>query len=140
MSSASSLGESAAGMPGAVLRQAREAQGVSLEEISARIRFSVSQLRALESGQWDVLPKGLPLRGMVKAYARQLGLPDGELLAGLVAGERPGAGLARAFASADPLVGEPERRSGSALWLLALVAVAVAAAVLAYWQGWLVFE
>ncbi|WP_420177792.1 helix-turn-helix domain-containing protein [Kerstersia gyiorum] len=130
-----------AGMPGAVLRRAREAQGLSLEEVSAHIRFSVAQLRALESGQWNALPKGLPLRGMVKAYARQVGLREHELLNGLAPGERPGVGLARAFSAADPLVADPARRGGSTLlWLLALVVVALAAALLAYWQGWLVFE
>ncbi|CAM4353342.1 helix-turn-helix domain-containing protein [Kerstersia similis] len=130
-----------AGMPGAALRRAREAQGLSLEEISARIRFSVAQLRALESGHWNVLPRGLPLRGMVKAYARQVGLHDQDLLDSLAPGERPGVGLARAFSVADPLVADPARRGGSTvLWLLALAVVALAAALLAYWQGWLVFE
>ncbi|MGO3743225.1 helix-turn-helix domain-containing protein [Kerstersia sp.] len=129
------------GMPGVALRRAREARGLTLEEVSAHIRFSVAQLRALESGHWNALPKGLPLRGMVKAYARQVGLHEQDLLDSLAPGERPGQGLARAFAVADPLVADPARRGGSTvLWLLALVVVGLAAALLAYWQGWLVFE
>ncbi|HEY9280108.1 MAG TPA: helix-turn-helix transcriptional regulator [Eoetvoesiella sp.] len=66
----SSTGEQAG--VGTTLKTLREAKRLSLNEVSARLKFSVRQIETLESEQWDRLPQGVPLRGMVKNYGRFL--------------------------------------------------------------------
>lgn len=57
---------------GPTLRSLREARRLSPGEVSARLKFSSRQLEALETEQWDRLPKGVSLRGFVKNYGRYL--------------------------------------------------------------------
>lgn len=56
------------------LKQAREAAGHSLADISARSRMPVRVLETLESGQWAALGAPVFVRGQVRSYARVLGL------------------------------------------------------------------
>lgn len=65
------------------LRQARESQGRSLEEVSQQLKFSVSQLRALEEGQLNGFSSPVILRGALKNYARLLDLDMDALMAQL---------------------------------------------------------
>lgn len=67
--------------PGARLRAAREAGGHSVGDIAARLRMGAKQIQALESGHYEVLPKGTFLRGFVRNYANAVALDPGELLA-----------------------------------------------------------
>src|SRR5690554_4347343 len=57
---------------GATLKSLREAKQYSLADASARLKFTQRQINALENEQWDILPTGMSLRGMVKNYARYL--------------------------------------------------------------------
>jgi len=66
---------------GSVLRAAREAQGLTIADMAERIKFSVKQLEALESGKSEGLPEGAFLRGFVRSYARTLHLDETPLLA-----------------------------------------------------------
>ncbi|GAB4122365.1 MAG: helix-turn-helix domain-containing protein [Sideroxydans sp.] len=70
---------------GAALRAERERQGLSIEEMAARIKFAPRQLLALEAGEPAALPKGTFLRGMVRSYAHSLHLDEAPLLANLQA-------------------------------------------------------
>jgi transcriptional regulator with XRE-family HTH domain len=63
------------------LRDAREAAGLSFEEISARTRIKVSTLRALEAGAFDTLPGDFYTRAFLKNYSRELHLPAEEIVA-----------------------------------------------------------
>jgi cytoskeleton protein RodZ len=65
---------------GAILREAREARSLSVEEIAARVRFSVRQVEALERDDMEHLPQGTFLRGFIRSYARVLGLDEEKLL------------------------------------------------------------
>src|SRR5690606_41275851 len=57
---------------GDALRAMRETRGLSLSEVSARIKYSSVQLGYLEACDWSRLPEGVPLRGLVRNYARFL--------------------------------------------------------------------
>lgn len=57
------------------LRDAREASGLSIEEISARTKIKGSTLRALEAGAFDTLPGDFYTRAFLKNYSRELHLP-----------------------------------------------------------------
>lgn len=61
------------------LRGRREELGRDLREIATRIRIRTSYLEAMESGQWDVLPQGVNGRGLIRVYARDLGMDIAEL-------------------------------------------------------------
>ncbi len=60
------------------MRSAREAHGVSLEEVSATLRIKASYLAALEVGQFEQLPGTAYALGFVRTYAEYLGMngPD----------------------------------------------------------------
>lgn len=63
--------------PGAVLRQAREARGLTIDDLSARTKIRRPILTALEGHNPAQLPAPVFTRGFVKAVARELGLdPD----------------------------------------------------------------
>ena len=59
---------------GARLREARERRGVSLRDIAAHTKFSVSALEALERNDPSRLPGGIFARAFVRSYAAEVGL------------------------------------------------------------------
>jgi cytoskeleton protein RodZ len=63
------------------LRRARERSGVSLDDVAARSRVAVHHLRALEEDRHDGLPAPVYVRGFVRAYSAEIGLPVDEALA-----------------------------------------------------------
>ena len=65
---------------GQILREARENKGLSLEDVQAKIRINTRYLAALETGDYDVLPTSVHVRGFLRNYARFLGLDPQPLL------------------------------------------------------------
>jgi len=69
---------------GSYLRQEREKQGRTLDEIARKTRISRTALKAIEFEQDNErLPPASYLRGFVKLYAQELGLNPDELLEGM---------------------------------------------------------
>ncbi|MCO6451356.1 MAG: helix-turn-helix domain-containing protein [Caldilineales bacterium] len=66
---------------GQLLRQQREAQGLSLADVEAQTRIRRRYLEALEAGDWEQLPNQVVARGFLRTYATHLGLDPDELLA-----------------------------------------------------------
>jgi cytoskeleton protein RodZ len=66
--------------PGKFLRDAREAQGLTVGEVAGVIKFNPRQIEALEGDDFDQLQGKTFLRGFVRAYARMLKLPAEPLL------------------------------------------------------------
>src|SRR5215831_13119759 len=62
---------------GAVLREARERGGVTLEQLSGTTKISVHTLRLIEQNNIHELPGRVFLRGFLTAYAHDVGL-DGD--------------------------------------------------------------
>jgi cytoskeletal protein RodZ len=58
---------------GGRMRRLREARGVTLRDISSATNISVAQLEALERNDMKRLPGGIFRRGIVRAYAQQVG-------------------------------------------------------------------
>lgn len=65
---------------GQSLREAREAQGMTLDEAAARLRLMHRQVEAMEAGDFESLGQPVFARGFVRNYARLLGLPADDLL------------------------------------------------------------
>lgn len=74
---------------GDYLRAAREARGVSLEQISAPTHISVRLLEALENERFDILPGGVFTISFVRQYARLVGLDEDEAVSRLKQVARP---------------------------------------------------
>ena len=62
------------------LRAQRESSGMSLEELFERTRINPDYLRAIESGNYDVLPE-IYVRLFIKKYAQEVGMDVEETLA-----------------------------------------------------------
>ena len=60
--------------PGARLRAAREAASMSQDDIATKLKLSVRQVAAIESGDWSALPERTFTRGFMRSYARLVGL------------------------------------------------------------------
>ncbi len=64
------------GQFGEELRREREARGIALESITDSTKISSRHLCALEQEQFDRLPGGVFNRGIVRGYARVVGLDE----------------------------------------------------------------
>jgi len=73
--------ESVASSVGQVLRDTREAQGITLEEVAGRLRLMHRQVEAMETDDFESLGQPVFARGFVRNYARLLGLEPEALLA-----------------------------------------------------------
>ena len=62
--------------PGERLRDAREAQGLTIADVAARTRIPTRHLEALEVGDYTGLPSITYAVGFAKAYARAIGLDE----------------------------------------------------------------
>lgn len=75
------MSESGQASVGQLLRDAREAQGVTLEEAAVRLRLMHRQIEAMERDDFESLSQPVFARGFVRNYARLLGLAPEPLLA-----------------------------------------------------------
>ncbi len=66
------------GQLGNWLREAREAHGLSLDEVEAQTRIRRTFLEALEKGDYQILPGEVYVHGFVRNYAVYLGLDPEE--------------------------------------------------------------
>jgi cytoskeleton protein RodZ len=64
------------GQFGEELRRERESRGIALEAITDTTKISSRHLNALEREQFDRLPGGVFNRGIVRGYARVVGLDE----------------------------------------------------------------
>ncbi len=119
---------------GAYLKEEREKQGFSLEDIQQKTKISISSLEAIEGGRVNELPHPVYTKGFIKNYAQCLGL-NAEEVADTFAQK---AGIDEEFedeAGHVPTELTPIRRKSK--WpLISLLASLVLLAVL----GWLVYD
>lgn len=73
---------------GLLLQKAREARGLTIDDVVQTLKFSPRQIEALEANDMSALPGGMFVRGVVRSYARFLKL-DPEPLLALLATEAP---------------------------------------------------
>lgn len=59
---------------GAKLKQSREASGLSVADVSARLKMPVKVVSALESEDWSLLGAPVFVRGQLRSYARLVGI------------------------------------------------------------------
>src|SRR5436190_5608452 len=90
---------------GEQLREAREAKGLSLEDVAAQTRIPQRHLASIETGEWDNLPAPTYTIGFAKSYAAMVGLDRAEIgdqLREKMGGQRVATASADVFEPADP--------------------------------------
>ena len=108
------------------LADARERLGQSVEQVAASLRLSISQVHALEQGDYSKLPSIVFTRGYIRAYARLVGLNGDALVRQFDAsygGEQKSASI-RSISRVQP---SGSSGPGVSLSMLLLVVVIVAA-------------
>ncbi len=128
---------------GPTLRELRQARSHTLADVSGRLKFSVRQPEALESEEWEHLPGGQSLRGMVRNYARFLDADTAAVLT-MLESQVSGAGAPKPVPRSAPgslggadLSLYAESRSGFSWgWLLIIVAFLLVAGFYAIDRGW----
>jgi cytoskeleton protein RodZ len=118
--------------PGRTLAAARTERGLSVSEVAQRLKFSVRHIEALEADHYDALPGGPYVRGMVRTYAKLLGVDAARLLDGLPQSDSGGEAAMepRDMSVPFPQDSGPSSRVYLLLSMLIIVAVVV---VLAEW-------
>ena len=87
------------------LRAAREAKGLSLEDIATQTRIPRRHLESIEAADWDKLPAPTYTIGFARSYATAVGLERadiGDQLRGEMGGQRPTTTASEVFEPADP--------------------------------------
>ncbi len=112
------------------LRVAREAKGLTLEDVAAQTRIPRRHLESLENSDWPRLPAPTYTIGFAKSYASAVGLDRGEVYEALrveMGGVRPVHQTSEVFEPADPARTMPK-------WLVfgALAAVLVLVLVMSW--------
>lgn len=65
---------------GQELKRERELRGISLKEIADSTKINLRFLRALEEDRFDLLPEKFFTRGIIRTYAKYLGLDEQSVL------------------------------------------------------------
>jgi cytoskeleton protein RodZ len=66
--------------PGGRLAEARERKGIPLDDVVGFLKYGLRQFEALEADHYDALPPAAVVRGMVRGYAKFLGMDPAPLL------------------------------------------------------------
>jgi transcriptional regulator with XRE-family HTH domain len=122
----------------AKLRAAREAAGLTLEQLTSATRISSRHLAAIEADNWASLPPGRPYAiGFARSYAKAVGL-DERAIADEVrkeldsTGPVPSARVISQFEPTDPAK-TPTR---GLLWLSLLAGAMLVLGGLAFWRNY----
>src|SRR2546430_5968989 len=127
--------------PGARLRGAREAAGLSLDQVAQQLKLAPRQVKALEDESFGELPGRTFSRGFVRNYARLLHLDAQDLLAHLPDVSQAPALESPTLHSTAAIMGElpsaTASKSGLGRWLIPLILIAciVAAAAYEWYRG-----
>lgn len=116
-----------AASPGPRLRAAREARGLSIEEVAERLRLNPALVLAMEQERFALLGAPVFARGHLRNYAAFLGLPEAEVVAAFEADEVPEPSFLPAL-DLKPRARKPVNWA----WPLAALLLAIAV-VLAFW-------
>src|SRR6516162_7948081 len=65
---------------GRLLRDQREARGLTLKAVEMALRIRLQHLEAIEQGRFDLLPGAAYIPAFLRAYAQHLGLDSGKVL------------------------------------------------------------
>ena len=114
--------------PGALLRSAREACGLSIDEVADRLRLNEALVLAMEEDRFGLLGAPVFARGHLRNYAALVGAPEREVLAAFDIGDVPEPTVLPALDRAPSTRGR-----GRGGWIAAGIVLALAVAAAAWW-------
>lgn len=109
------------------LREAREARGLSLEEVAAQTRIPIRHLRSIEDGKYEELPALTYTVGFGRNYANAVGLDGAEIgreLRDQLGGAQRGSTISTEYYAPPDPARVPSRPLAWIAGLLALVLIA----------------
>jgi cytoskeletal protein RodZ len=132
-------GKPAVGHFGEELRRERESRGVALETISEKTKVITRYLTALEEDRFEALPGGILSKGIVRGYARTVGLDEAVWVERFVAASQEHTNPEGDFSQFAQNVGKtrpkPVGREGRKLWRAGLWVIILALAG-GGWAAW----
>jgi cytoskeleton protein RodZ len=121
---------------GAMLRQAREDAGLTIDAVAQQLKLAARQIRALEDGDFAVLPGRTFVRGFVRNYARLLRIDADAAVAALQGTAAAPTLEAPTLQPTSPSIGElpthDSNRSGWTPWAIPLTLAAIVAGAAIY--------
>ena len=117
--------------PGHALAEAREARGLSIDDMAMRLKFAPRQLEALEADRYDQLPGVAIVRGMVRNYARVLDIDAAPLIAELEQRLQAGPTAVRPSDMHIPI--REDKKDGRVLLVLSLIVLIAVGAFALDW-------
>jgi cytoskeleton protein RodZ len=121
---------------GSLLRDAREAAGLSMDTVAQQLKLAPRQVRAIEEDDYARLPGRTFVRGFVRNYARLLNLDPDAVVATLPRGESTSPLERLTFTPASHPMGEirfeSERKRSPTRWLIPLALLAIVAGAAYY--------
>jgi cytoskeleton protein RodZ len=118
---------------GSRLKAAREAQGMSLDDVAAKTRVPIRHLQHMERGEWDALPATTYSVGFARAYAGAVGLNPSEIGSELRAQLGTGAKTPAQAALYEPA--DPARVPPLSLAIIAGVIALLLVAAYLFWRN-----
>ena len=118
--------------PGPALAKAREALGLTHEDVAERLRLAPNQVQAIEADDYDHLPGPTYVRGYLRSYAELVGLKPGPVLEAY--GHVPAATRVADLANLAPKDELTSQHRHVRLATYFMVALIIALAV-SWWQG-----
>ncbi len=109
------------------LREAREARGLSLEEVAAQTRIPIRHLRSIEDGKYEELPALTYTVGFGRNYANAVGLDGAEVgreLRDQLGGAQRGSSISTEYYAPPDPARVPSRPLAWIAGVLALVLIA----------------
>ncbi len=107
-----------------IFARRRAEQGLSLEDVANQLKFSARQIEALETGDFERLPGGTFVRGMMRSYARLLKIEPAEITAQLTAaGAKPQSALEEAVSLRTPIPFSEGGKHVNLVYILLSVAI-----------------
>jgi cytoskeleton protein RodZ len=117
---------------GRMLSRWREERGLAIVDVAQRLKYGAKQIEALEAEQFDKLPGATFVRGMVRSYAKLLGIEQEPLLAALERQYTPGEITLDLRAKGVPFA--RSGRHGTRIYLLFSLLVLIMAGVAYQWR------
>lgn len=114
--------------PGRMLQEARTRLGLSVAEVSERLKLAPRQVVAIENGDFESLPEATYVRGYLRNYAQLTGLPADAVLMAYSRRLRQIPEPPPAAVSVEPPPGYSDREQDTgpyALWVAALFIIAL---------------
>jgi transcriptional regulator with XRE-family HTH domain len=113
---------------GQELRRERELRSISLKEIADQTKINIRFLRALEEDRLDMMPEKFFTRGIIRSYAKYLGLDEQSILnTYLESLQAEGEGQAEKKGKAEDV---ESTRKKNILFIISLIIVIIVAAVI----------